>query len=262
MRGRRFLSAMAVSMALLGAIASVAPAVALTPITGKTVYWKVDRAGVKGLVTATEITAVGTDVLFTLWGLRPNGNYSLGGFTSVCSGGASGSLFLRDFTANSRGVAWDPVVVAGSITDARSIRIRDLDSGTDVLCENTSRYGTGPSEFVGPIKIKAAGGVRGIAVIDETSTRRVVMAVTGLRAGNGHTIVIRSVGCVSGGQVLNRWRFTPNAHGRALVDRAVLEPASAVAPSGTGSVVLVAGSLRLKRGSTGISCSVPVNRVN
>lgn len=263
MRVRRWISAVAMTAALLGTLASVAPVTATTPIKGKTVYWRVDRAGVKGLVTATEIPPTGLMLMFTLWGLRANGNYGLAGFAETCAAAPSSSLFLRDLTANARGFSWDPVVVAGSVSLIRSLRLRDLDSGTDVLCENTSRFGTGPSDFVGVVKIKAAGGVRGIGVIDESAVRRVVMAVGGLRAGTEHAIVIRSVGCVSGGRVLNRWRFTPNGQGRALVDRVVWEPAAArETPSGTGSVDLNAGSLRIKRGTTGVSCSVPANRVS
>lgn len=256
MRVRRVLGSLAVIGALVGVLAGSVPAAAVTPIQGKTTYWVIDRAGIKGLVTATEITGSGLTVAFTLWGLRPGGNYALGGLAPTCASVPSGSVFLRDITANARGFVWDPVTVAGTVSDIRSIRLRDLDAGADVFCVNSSRWGTGPSEAVGVTKIKTTGGVRGLAVIDETSTRRVVMAVGGLRAGIGHTIVVKSVSCVSGGRVLNRYRFAPNGQGRAFLDRAVLEPA------GTGSVDLVAGSLRIKRGPTPVSCSVPVNRVS
>lgn len=255
MRRRRGRSGLAFVAALVGAFASVAPVAATTPLVGETMYWKADQAGIKGLITVTFDAGLNT-ISWNLWGLRAGGNYALAGFGETCADDTpSGSLFLVDFTANAKGFSWDPVTVAGTLSTTGSVRIRDLDAGEPVVCLDSASIDTGgPSPSIGTIKLKAPG-VRGLAVIDETSSGRTVLAITGLRASTRHRIVLRSAGC-TGGTVLRTDAFTSSGTGRALVDRRVFEPAGGI----TGE--LTAGSLRVKRGTTSVVCGVPTNRAS
>jgi hypothetical protein len=259
MQVRRRVAVTMATVALLVTALAAAPVAAETPLAGLSRYWKVDKNSVKGLVTVNTPNGVDLTVAFHLWGLTPDASYILRGSSAPCSSPAGTPEFQRTFKANSKGIYWDPVTVPAAIEDMASVRLfrKRIDKASPVLCINSSSGAAGrPNANIATLKI--GGGVRGVAVIDESNTRRTVVSLTGLKAGVQHTLVIGTGGCTgSGGTILHRYRFTPDAKGRALVERFVFEPAS-VAGLGGGTV---AGSIRVKRGSTQLACATPVNAI-
>ncbi|GEM_PF-7002276 len=253
--GKRLTLALATVTLVAGTLGAT-PGSAATPLAGETMYWKIDTAAAHGLVAVNDPSGGGLDLAFHLWGLRPSTSYVLRGSTAGCSGGAGIAIFERAFTTNGEGVAWDPVTIAGSLPDIRSVRIVRAGSSARVVCVNSRPLSAGgPNPSIAIIKLAFRGG-RGLAVIDETSTRRTVVSVSGLNAGDRHTVVLRNSGCPAGGSLLGRYGFRPDASGRALVDRIVFE--STAAPAGLGGSV-AAESLRLMRGTTMLVCGTPIN---
>lgn len=257
MQVRRRVAVITATIALAVTALAAGPAAGATPLAGESMYWKVDKNGVKGLVAVNTPNGDDLTVAFQLWGLRPNTKYVLRGSPAACSAPAGAPVFERGFKTNGKGVYWDPVTVPAALAEIASLRLRQDGRSSPLLCINSSSGVTGgPNPNIATIKIAFTGG-RGVAVIDETSTRRTVVSLTGLKPGVRHTLVIGTDGCGGGGTVLHRYRFTPDAKGRALVERIVFEPASVAGLGGE----IIAGSIRVKRGSTTLDCATPFNLI-
>jgi hypothetical protein len=264
MQVRRRVAMVAATLALVISAGAAVPVAAETPLLGLSRYWKVDKNGVKGLVAVNTPNGVDLELAFQLWGLQAKASYILRGSSTPCSQAEGSPLFQRGFTTNAKGAYWDPVVVPADISDIASVRLirKRSTSSSQVLCVNSSSGASGFGASVAVSKL-IGEGVRGIAVVDETSTRRTIVALSGLRSGVRHAIILRTGDCASGtgGSLLHDYRVTPGSSGRVLLERFVVESATASAvPAGLGGES-VAGSVRVKRGSTTLACATPLNSI-
>jgi hypothetical protein len=206
-----------------------------------TVAWKIESGNARGLVALTQ-EGDQFSLNFQFIGLKPDHAYRLLGHTSPCSA-TTGKAFHRNFTTDANGFVWDPVVFDGSAGAVQSVRVRDLATGK-VACADTPAI---PLTINADVSKVRRAGVRGLVVVAEGATLRVLGSMTGLDINQAHRLIERQDDCTTQGALLFNVGFSSDATGAAFFDRQPPLPVS--------GDPLAGASLRLREvGGTQVFC--------